>query len=311
MIRLSLIGAAVYFIYSRLSALPFDIDKQVLTVNSAEPALACLAFFLVWVNWGLETVKWKRAMDPIQVLSFPAAFRSVLFGTSLGLFTPNRVGEVGGRLLLINANNRPQALLVNVFNALSQLIVTLCCGLFSLFFLRHELNAMAGLPAGEFFFYGAVVVVGGLLLILLLKKPFFHVLRRSSWFGNKFGKPGKLSGIARREWKMSLLLSSLRYVVFSFQYYLLLLFFNIQIPLLPAFLLISAIFFVNTLVPGGVLIELGVRGSAALLFLGLYAPNDPAILAATFTLWLMNLLIPALIGFFAIRKFEPIPLRSV
>jgi hypothetical protein len=42
--------------------------------------------------------------------------------------------------------------------------------------------------------------------------------------------------------------------------------------------------------------EIGARGSASLLCIGLFSNNIAGILLAGFTLWLINLVIPALVG---------------
>lgn len=51
-------------------------------------------------------------------------------------------------------------------------------------------------------------------------------------------------------------------------------------------------------IPTLALTEIGVRGSVALFFLGLVSTNSIGIVTATFTLWIINLALPALIGSF-------------
>ena len=51
-----------------------------------------------------------------------------------------------------------------------------------------------------------------------------------------------------------------------------------------------------TIIPTIALTELGVRGSVALYFIGLISSNDIGIVTASFTLWFINLAIPAIIG---------------
>jgi len=59
------------------------------------------------------------------------------------------------------------------------------------------------------------------------------------------------------------------------------------------------IYLVMAAIPTITLTELGVRGSVSLYFIGLYFTNhnnDIAILSATTMVWIINLVIPALIG---------------
>src|SRR5688572_25018804 len=52
---------------------------------------------LMFVNWSIETIKWKLAVEKIQRISFFTAFRAVLSGVTFSVTTPNRVGEYFGR----------------------------------------------------------------------------------------------------------------------------------------------------------------------------------------------------------------------
>jgi hypothetical protein len=55
-------------------------------------------------------------------------------------------------------------------------------------------------------------------------------------------------------------------------------------------------FFVLAAVPTVALTELGVRGSISIFFIGLVSTNILGILVSSFALWIINLVIPALIG---------------
>ena len=56
--------------------------------------------------------------------------------------------------------------------------------------------------------------------------------------------------------------------------------------------------FVISIIPTIAISEIGVRGSVAVYLFGLISANALGILSATFVLWLINLLIPAIIGTF-------------
>ena len=48
-------------------------------------------FLLLPVNWGMEAVKWKTLVSPLQKSSFFQSYKSVLSGLTTGFFTPNRI----------------------------------------------------------------------------------------------------------------------------------------------------------------------------------------------------------------------------
>ena len=103
-----------------------------------------------------------------------------------------------------------------------------------------------------------------------------------------------------------ILLSILRYVVFTTQFILLLIAFDIRMPLSQSLIIIPVIFLVMTIIPTIALSELGIRGSISFYLIGFYLGHSAGlhelsslrIVAASTTLWLINLAIPAIAGTF-------------
>ena len=93
-----------------------------------------------------------------------------------------------------------------------------------------------------------------------------------------------------------LLYSVARYIVFTTQFFILLQIFTVNISYIDATILISAMFFVVSIIPTIAITEIGVRGAVALFLFGLVSTNVVGILSATFVMWVINLLLPALSG---------------
>jgi hypothetical protein len=55
-------------------------------------------------------------------------------------------------------------------------------------------------------------------------------------------------------------------------------------------------------IPTFALTEIGVRGSTAIFFIGLFSTNISGILSASIFLWIINLAVPAIIGSFLFSK---------
>jgi hypothetical protein len=80
--------------------------------------------------------------------------------------------------------------------------------------------------------------------------------------------------------------------------------FGLHITYFDALVLISLVYFIMAVIPTIALTELGIRGSVAIYFFGLYLAKFPGIMttenvgvfAASTLLWMINLGIPALIG---------------
>lgn len=113
-----------------------------------------------------------------------------------------------------------------------------------------------------------------------------------------------LMEVSRDEMGVLTLLSALRYVICLLQFYLLLQLFHYPMPWLQAALLLALMYLVMTAVPLSALAEAGVRGAVILLVYGymfrhadaLPPAHEAALTAAVLALWLVNLVLPALIG---------------
>lgn len=90
--------------------------------------------------------------------------------------------------------------------------------------------------------------------------------------------------------------SLLRYVVFVIQYILLLQSFDVVTGWVTAWWLISVLYLCLAIVPTIALAELGIRGALALSLFGLVSADALGILTASFSIWLINLVLPAIAG---------------
>ena len=94
-------------------------------------------------------------------------------------------------------------------------------------------------------------------------------------------------------------LSLLRYSVFTLQYLFMMKLFGINFELFDGFMIICLVFFIHTIIPSIAIIELGIRGQIAFyLFQEVNVDNinELATLSASFGIWMINLIIPAIIG---------------
>jgi len=131
---------------------------------------------------------------------------------------------------------------------------------------------------------------------LLERLPF--KLRKIKPYGKVF------SLYSFKELSLAILLSLSRYIVFFTQYYILLRLFGVCIPLFDALVLISLIFLVMTVIPTISLFEIGIRVPVAVYFISLYFEQqgiparsyDIGVIAASSLLWVINLVIPSLLG---------------
>ena len=258
--------------------------------------------FLMLLNWGIEAKKWQLLVGHVQQFGFIQSFKSVLAGCSITMLTPNRIGEYGGRILFLKEANRIKAISLNITSSISQLLVTMvmgCGGLLYLrFFSQTSGNALSVLPD----FWGNVLIyfsITGTVLLFL-----FYI--RLAWLVRliemvpAFTKAVKhitvLDEFSARQLLTILLLSLLRYLVFVLQYILLLYLLQVNIDTVQCFWLITIFYLLMAVAPTIGFLELPLRAKASMELMKLYSTNTLGIETAALAIWLINLVIPALIG---------------
>jgi hypothetical protein len=296
MSKLVVIILSVYYLYDKL------IETEILynaSWRSGNTVFFFSAFFLVVLNWGIEVFKWKLLIKNVQVLSLKYLFFSVMSGVTLGLITPNRIGEFGGRLFYLDKKSRLKGLDATIKGSVSQMLITVLAGVAGLVIVvsKDILSFSSGLKL-----IFAISILMGLLLILFYFISGNIINKLLFFFKERLSKP--ISTFSGKEFLKINFLSLLRYLVFFFQFYLLLLFFKIEINLSDAFALIPLVFLTVSFIPSFAFAEMGIRGSASVFFIGMVSSDHIGILVAALLLWLINIAFPAVVGVFGISRLK-------
>jgi uncharacterized membrane protein YbhN (UPF0104 family) len=273
-------------------------------------------FLLMLLNWSIEAMKWYILIRKIERISWIRSFEAVLSGVAISSFTPNRVGDYFGRVFILERGNRIEGVLITFLGSMSQLLITFVLGTSSIFFLfigyHTELLFYFSIPDHLYVYFlwgGGVLIFGLNILVIFL---FLNISVLSSLAGYLKGKLVEkltsyihiLSVYTVEELIGIIFLSLFRFVIFSLQMYLLLKIFSVDLPFFQAMIIIAVTFFVMTIIPTISITELGIRGSVTLFLIGIYfggfesVPQSVklGIIAASTSLWIINLAIPALIG---------------
>ena len=265
---------------------------------------------LMIVNWSIEAIKWKISVSKIQRVSFFKAFKAVLSGVSFSVSTPNRVGEYLGRVLYMDEGNRLKTISITIVGSISQLIITVLMGCIGLLVLRSDIETSRFISISPIWMQ--VILYGAISVLVVLTLFYF----RLSWLIKIVDRlPGsqRFAYLVRalEDFNATLLfrllsLSALRFVVFIIQYYLLFRLFNVDILWWQAFWAVSVSFLVLTVIPTFAVAELGIRGEVSIKLIGLFSLNNLGIWMTTVTVWLINLIIPAVIGSLLILSIRKI-----
>lgn len=262
--------------------------------------LLLLIVALMPLNWFLETKKWVALLQPLSAVPMGRALRVVLIGLAGSLFTPNRIGEYGGRLLLLPKAQRHQALYATLLGAFSQWLVLIGLGAWAWTGVLWS-GWLAASPALRWSATGiALFGTAALLALYSQSKALLRwVARRPRW---QRWTQGVADTPFERYTPASMLqalsYAGVRSLTYSLQYVGLLLFFGYDVPFLLMLLGVLLVYGIQTGLPLPPSTGLLARGNVALLIFGWLQPTAMplSILAATFGLWLLNVVLPALLG---------------
>jgi hypothetical protein len=263
------------------------------------------ALCLLPINVGIETVKWRYLIASIERLTLPTAIKSVFSGYATGFFTPNRVGEYPGRSVYLPTGTRWKAITFGMVGTLAQTMIILLFGLLSFCLLvGHR----------RFPFLANEQLLTWLLIVeVVLSFTIYLLLPRLSRFANRWNISIKvntllqwLSTFRTRQLSYVLFLAFLRYIVFCLQLYCMLRFCSIHITVWQGMVAISSFYLFVTFTPSIAFSEAAIRGSFAVIFVGMFSTNTVGIALAGVLVWFVDAVIPMIIGsvFFSKTKIE-------
>lgn len=260
-----------------------------------------LAVLLVTVNWGIEALKWRYMIKPVQQISFFRAFKGVLAGTSMAVNTPNQVGEYFGRMIYIEEGNRLRTIPLTIAGSFSQLIVTLVAGSIGLAFFTSLVAAAPQTDLSVFWINTllSVVVLGTVLALLVYFKLSWlsKIAERIPYVNRYIYLFTVLETLTTKVLITTLGFSACRFAVFVAQYLLVMNAFGLNEGFAINICLVCVLFIVMSAIPTIVLAEAGIRGKAGIYIFGVvYATSHVAIIASGLFIWLINLMLPAVAG---------------
>jgi hypothetical protein len=250
---------------------------------------------LMVVNWVLESFKWKYLTRDIQPMSTFQAIEAVFCGLTWAIFTPNRLGEYAGRVLFLPNRKRVFGVFAMAVGAYGQNFITNVLGLISVVWFINTFVHLQPL-----FYWGIILGATGFTIFIII--VYFHIV----WVTDILDKIPYIKKFRRffdimARYKKSELIKIMffclaRYAVFSFQYYLI---FHLLIPELPAvqmMLMVFIMLFVQSALPSLDLFEVFVRNGTAIYLFHFITDQKIAVGAAVTSIWLINLIIPAILG---------------
>ena len=265
-----------------------------------------LCLLLMPLNWFLESIKWRSLVMEFQELSFIESFKAIMAGLSVGVITPQRIGEYGGRVLVLDSQNRVKGILATFLCSLAQNGVNVVFGIIGIFFLNKRLDLVS-----EYWIIFLVISVLAVTSLLYVMYRNTSIVKRvvQKYIKVKWLRDGIYKLVYLKEISVSLhfkvlLYSILRFAVYLMQYIFILWFFGIDMSLFEGFTGVSSIYLIQSGIPLPPIVDVAARAELAYLIWGMYSENVLGILSATYGLWIINLILPSLLGLFYVIKMN-------
>lgn len=295
-----LIGiVSFYIIYTKLAAIP-QLKEQLIHACSESNmyVIIGLVLLLMPINWGIESFKWKLITDQVEPINYSIALKSVFSGICLGNVAPGRAMEFLAKIYYFKSENKPTITVLHFINGMFQMLITVVVGLIAITYkLTHN-----GQSTNMIY----VILIAGLCLILFFCWAILNVsfiqqkLKFIKWF-NKIGEAEHVQ-FSKNLILQLISLSIIRYLVFSIQFYLILNALSPQVDIWWAFTSIAAYFMLTSIIPMISVIEPAIRAAIALFVFNQTSDNSVTVVLASTLMWMINVVIPSIIGYVVILK---------
>ena len=305
-IKIAIVAFAFWFIYRKLTNHNDLIEFITLLHNISLQQIWLVlgsVFMLMLFNWGLEAVKWQKLIYKIEQISLWRSIESVFCGLTWAVFTPNRLGEYGGRVFFLSPKRRVIGVVAMTVGNIGQLVLTNVFGAIAVCVFVYRF-----IPLEPIIF----AAVSGLALIFAL---FFLVFYFNiKWLNSLLlsikitRKYKKFYAVLARYKKVELLKILLfclaRYAVFTTQYLIMFLWLVPHLSIADIVMLVPILFFVQSTLPSLDLLDIGIRSVTALFFFKYVTNQNTAVVACIASIWLINIIIPAILGSYFVFKLN-------
>lgn len=300
-LKVLILVVAIIYLYQRVANIDEQTWKEFTKPFSNKnpyryypiPILLFLAFF----NWFFEIIKWKLLVSHLKPISLIAATKQSLSALTTSLATPVRIGDYGAKAAYYTKQDRRQILLLNFFGSGSQMLVTTFFGIIG--FILVIINYPLPISPKKIFI---------LILVLLLGCILLYRFRNNKLIFKGLSIKSVLNYINTLSLRIkigTLILSLIRYLIFSFLFYLLLVFFGATTSFIPKLIFIFSMYFFVSIIPSYFIFDLAIRGGVAVFLFSIYGIAEPIVLSAVLSMWLLNFALPAIIGSYYVITFRP------
>ncbi|PTX63759.1 lysylphosphatidylglycerol synthase-like protein [Kordia periserrulae] len=300
-IKVAILIGAAYFIYDKLtnnSQLDFaTFWTQLEHSKLLHFSTISVLLFISILNWFVEIVKWKTLVNSFKEISLWESAAHTLGGLTASLFTPNRIGEYGAKALYFQKSERKRVVGLNFLGNVAQLLATIFFGMLGgLFFILHFELTLPWIKVWQIVFLLMIIAT---LLIVITKQKIIQI-KGFSWGRMRDFVRNVSGGIHLKNCSYAVI----RYLIFSHQFYFLLLFFGLNTSYFLTMSTIAVMYLITSLIPMLFIFDVVVKGSVAVWLFGYLDIPELSILTVVSLMWILNFVLPSIVGSYFVLNFS-------
>jgi MFS family permease len=299
LLKLGILVLAFWFINQRIAKYNDSLHKffgLVSRISSTRVVVTLSAIvILMLANWVLEALKWRYLARSLAKMTVWQSIESVFCGLTWAIFTPNRFGEYGGRVMYLPNRRRVHGVFAMAVGSFGQNAVTNVLGAVGItWFVLTWLHWPVWLQAGTVLFNAGFIVV---MLLAYFNIKWLVWLLNKVKFLKKFHRFFDIMGRYKFDELLHIMWYCLaRFFVFTFQYFLIIHLLIPQMGVLSMMLTMFVFFFIQSAMPSQDIIDFGVRSVTADMLFGYFTNQHIAIIVSVSLIYIVNIIIPAILG---------------
>ena len=295
LVKILIVVAAFYFVYDQLNnnnQLDWQQFMAIFNRNKSVFGILLILLFSV-LNRFLEILKWQNLAKTVQHISVLESTKQVLAALTLGVFTPVGLGEYAGKALYFKKSQTSEIVFLNVLCNGVQMVATAVFGFF------------AALVLG---YYGWTFASIGIVIVVAIAIFFSKNVQIKGYALQDFIT--KVANVPTKIHYRNVVLGLARYLVFTHQYYFLLLGFEVNVGYPEAIATISLVYLLASIIPSFQFLDFALKGSLAIHFFQILGVNAWVVAFVTSLMWFLNVAIPVIIGSYFVLTFKVNPALS-
>ncbi|GGK21652.1 hypothetical protein GCM10007962_14790 [Yeosuana aromativorans] len=149
----------------------------------------------------------------------------------------------------------------------------------------------------------AILVLAGLLLFIFIRFIFKKGNLNIKGFSIKKLKDF-IYYFPQKKLVLGATYSLIRYLIFSFQFYYVLVLFKVDIGYLDAMTVITTMYLLASIIPSIFIFDVVIKGGIAVYLFSIIGVNELVSLSVVTIMWILNFVIPSIIGSFYVLYFK-------